>query len=652
MSCLPLTDAAPRPRPASVAIDRIGRALPRGWSDLGVQLALFALLQLAYELSRVFTTGDRAIAIGHARDIVSAERSLGMFHELDVQHFAASAPGFVQGVANWTYFNCQFTISFAFVLWVYLRRNESFPVVRNVLFTANALGLVGYMLYPAAPPRMLPDLGFVDTLNQTAVNHNSGVIASLSNPYAAMPSLHTAYALIVGASAVWLVRRPALRAPWALYPALVVFSIVATANHFFLDAIAGAGVAVAAALLVAAVARLGARRTLLPLAAAGAAAMALPRAAHQAGDVVDALTGVALGAIALALVANLVSVWLKAAVWRQAVAAVPGAPPVTTRMLLPSVFIGFLLNTVLIARLGEVARVLVLRRRMRADGADVGAAAIAGTLVAEQIALGLALVVIGGALAVTVVDVPGWAVAALAALAALALGAVLAGAIARRARVAPPARLARMAAHVQELGGGLHILHRPRALAAAVALGAASWAAQIAGIYWTLEAFGLPSSLVASSAVFLVSTLIGLFPIMPGNVGVFQIAVAGALAAFGVGAASGAAFAIGLQATELALGAGIGAIYLAVEGLSIADLRRGAVTAADAPDPLPGRAGGRLAPRTWPAAPAAPARASSTWPRPVAAGDRCRPRRAPRRVAGMPARRPSARRPMRRRCPT
>jgi membrane-associated phospholipid phosphatase len=81
------------------------------------------------------------------------------------------------------------------------------------------------------------------------VNHHSGAIASLANPYAAMPSLHTAYALIFGVSGVVLARRWWIRGMWALYPGLVVFSIIATANHFVLDAVAGATVAVLAGTL-------------------------------------------------------------------------------------------------------------------------------------------------------------------------------------------------------------------------------------------------------------------------------------------------------------------------------------------------------------------------------------------------------------------
>jgi uncharacterized membrane protein YbhN (UPF0104 family) len=567
--------ATPQPRSIGSAFRRVGEWLPRGWGDLGFQLALFALLDLFYETTRTLAVGDRGVALRHSHDIVSAERSLGIFHELDVQHFAATSPHIVQSIANWTYFNCQFTISFGFLLWVYLRRNHAFPIVRNVFLAANAIGLVAYTLYPAAPPRMLTGLGFVDTLNETSVNHHSGLIASLSNPYAAMPSLHTAYALIVGTSAVLLVRTRILRVLWAFYPALVVFSIVATANHFFLDAAGGAGVAATAALAVFAVRRRS-RKLAAVLVALPVASFLVYRFAGSAGEAVDSLAAVALGTLALAMAANLVSVWLKAAVWRRTLTPLEGAPRLSTRDLLPSVFIGFLFNTVLVARLGEVARVAVATRRVRRAGSDLPVTAIAGTLVAEQIVLGAALVLIGAGLAFTIVDLPAWADTTLLALGALTGGAVIAGYLARRAQPSLPPRLARLAGPVGDaLRGSLQVLRDPRRLAVALALGVGSWAAQIAGIYWTLAAFGLPHTISAASAVFMVSTLVGLVPLMPGNVGVFQLAVAGVLAAsFGVSAASGAAFAIGLQATEVVLGAGLGVVFLLVEGLSFAELRR------------------------------------------------------------------------------
>ena len=234
---------------AAGARARLASALPRGPWDLVRQIAIVSLFDIAYELSRVLATGGRGAALAHAHSVVAAERSLGMFHELSVQRFAMHAPGIVLDIANWTYFNAQFTVTFLFLLWAYLRHTDRYTTIRNTVIAADAIGLIGYLAYPTAPPRMLPRLGFTDTLNGAAVNHHSGAIASLANPYAAMPSLHTAYALIFGVSGVVLARRWWIRGLWALYPGLVVFSIVATANHFLLDAVAGAAVALAAATL-------------------------------------------------------------------------------------------------------------------------------------------------------------------------------------------------------------------------------------------------------------------------------------------------------------------------------------------------------------------------------------------------------------------
>jgi membrane-associated phospholipid phosphatase len=233
--------------PMRVALrHRLFSLLPRGPLDLVRQIAIVSLFDIAYELSRVVATGGRGAAFAHAHSVVDTERSLGIFRELSVQRFALHAPGIVLDIANWTYFNAQFTVTFAFLLWAYLRHTERYTTIRNTVIAADAIGLVGYLAYPTAPPRMLPRLGFTDTLNHAAVNHHSGAIASLANPYAAMPSLHTAYALIFGVSGVVLARRWWIRGMWALYPGLVVFSIIATANHFVLDAAAGATVAVLA----------------------------------------------------------------------------------------------------------------------------------------------------------------------------------------------------------------------------------------------------------------------------------------------------------------------------------------------------------------------------------------------------------------------
>ena len=127
------------------------------------------------------------------------------------------------------------------MLWAYLRRTDDYYRIRNVLITADFLGVIGYVLYPTAPPRMLTSYGFADTLNATRLNHHSGLISAFSPTRtrrcrACTPPTRCS----IGTSGVLLTRRIWGKAIWALYPVLVVFSIVATANHFLLDAVAGA----------------------------------------------------------------------------------------------------------------------------------------------------------------------------------------------------------------------------------------------------------------------------------------------------------------------------------------------------------------------------------------------------------------------------
>jgi hypothetical protein len=235
-------------------------ALPRGWGDFGLQLLLFFVVDIAYELSRGLADSDVDGAFAHARDVVSFERALGIFNELSVQAFALHHD-LVLRVANLTYFHAHFFVSTAFLFWMYLRRNRHYYFIRNMVFVADAIAIAGYILYPTAPPRMLSQLGFVDTLARTSLNHNSAAIQALANPYAAIPSVHTCYSLIIGITCFFLVRTRVLRASWLLYPALIVFSIVATANHFWLDAVAGAIVAVMAVAAAWAIER---RRPTLP----------------------------------------------------------------------------------------------------------------------------------------------------------------------------------------------------------------------------------------------------------------------------------------------------------------------------------------------------------------------------------------------------
>jgi hypothetical protein len=156
------------------------------------------------------------------------------------------------------YMNTHFVITTSFLVWLYVFRNEAFYFVRNMFLVAMALALVGYTAFPTAPPRLLPEEGFVDTINAYAgVGHDSALVELFVNPYAAVPSMHMAFALMIAIPGVLICRNLAAKVLWVVYPLLVLAVIVVTANHFWLDAAAGA--------LVAALAALAARSVLAPV---------------------------------------------------------------------------------------------------------------------------------------------------------------------------------------------------------------------------------------------------------------------------------------------------------------------------------------------------------------------------------------------------
>jgi membrane-associated phospholipid phosphatase len=220
------------------------RYLPRGWIDFGLQLAIWFGFLLAYQVARGYADRDPARAFANGWRVVEWEQDK-THHvlELTFQNFANSSH-LLELAVSWTYWNSEFTVVGLALLWVYLWRHAHFARFRNTILLANVLGLVGYVLLPTAPPRMFPSLGFVDTLAAFGgVNHGSGLIELASNPYAAMPSLHAADALIVGVTLAYVCRSWWAKTIWALWPAWVWFSVMATANHFWLDVVAGAALA-------------------------------------------------------------------------------------------------------------------------------------------------------------------------------------------------------------------------------------------------------------------------------------------------------------------------------------------------------------------------------------------------------------------------
>jgi membrane-associated phospholipid phosphatase len=232
---------------AFAAIGR--RYLPRGWSDLARQLLIWFGFLLVYQLARGVADRDPTKAFSNGLGVIHLEDRVSSLFELTLQRITISSH-FLTTLTSWTYWLSQFTVLGLALLWVYLRRHESFARFRNTVLVANALGLIGYVVLPTAPPRMFPGQGFVDTLSTFGINHGSGFVQLASNQYAAMPSLHAADALIIGVFLALLVRRWYFKALWLLWPAWVWFSVMATGNHFWLDIVAGIGVAALAIAIV------------------------------------------------------------------------------------------------------------------------------------------------------------------------------------------------------------------------------------------------------------------------------------------------------------------------------------------------------------------------------------------------------------------
>jgi hypothetical protein len=232
-----------RARPNAVA----ARLLPKGWVDLLRQIVLFCGAYWLYRLVRGQVDGRVASAFENAREVISIERSLHLFIEPSVHAWATGKEWLIDS-ASWMYLNSHFAITTVALAWIYLRRNESFYFVRNMFCVAMLIALVGYLAFPTAPPRFMPEWGFSDSVAQlTGVTDSGSSANALYNPFAAIPSMHVAFSLMIGFSMIGMIRRRWAQVLWACYPLVVTFVVVATANHWWFDAFLGALTAAASA---------------------------------------------------------------------------------------------------------------------------------------------------------------------------------------------------------------------------------------------------------------------------------------------------------------------------------------------------------------------------------------------------------------------
>jgi membrane-associated phospholipid phosphatase len=196
---------------------------------------------LLYFGGRGLTESDPGPAREHAQDLVALERALGLFWEPWLQGLVDGSHAVVT-VANWIYIWGHWPVIILTLVWLVVRHPAQYRRTRNAMAVSGAIGMVVFVLYPVAPPRLV-DLGLVDTVTLHSEAYRVLQPPAFSNLYAAMPSLHVGWNLLMGIAIASAARHWLLRSVGYALPVLMAASVVLTANHFLVDVVAGAFVA-------------------------------------------------------------------------------------------------------------------------------------------------------------------------------------------------------------------------------------------------------------------------------------------------------------------------------------------------------------------------------------------------------------------------
>lgn len=238
----------------TVASRSVPGPLLRAWTarwSIWAEVVLFLVLMVLYEWLRAVVATSPSTPetpIEHARDIIDIERSMGLFVEPDIHEFA-QGNAVVKFLTTWFY-TLGYTLGFVIMfVWVWFRRRAWFAVFRNWFWAASFVAVVGYWIYPLAPPRHTPDVGMDDpTREALKLGGSLDWFQPFRNEFAAMPSMHCGLAILMGVTLFWLLRPSPWRWLALLWPVAMIYTVMATANHWWLDAVGGAlavGVALA-----------------------------------------------------------------------------------------------------------------------------------------------------------------------------------------------------------------------------------------------------------------------------------------------------------------------------------------------------------------------------------------------------------------------
>ncbi|WP_234347227.1 phosphatase PAP2 family protein [Streptomyces specialis] len=215
---------------------------PAGRPNLLLELLLIRVGYFVYSWTRGRAAGDRATAEAHGHQVLDVQRFLRIDIEYDLNH-AVAGSRWLADAMDFYYHTFHFAVPLTILGWLLVSRPAVYRDARRALAFTTLFGLVGFWLYPLAPPRLMPGLGFIDTANgpQDFDDPRYGVLTGISNPYAAMPSLHVGWSLWC-ALVLWRLAPPRWRpvaAAGFAYPLLTTVVVMGTANHYLLDAVGG-----------------------------------------------------------------------------------------------------------------------------------------------------------------------------------------------------------------------------------------------------------------------------------------------------------------------------------------------------------------------------------------------------------------------------
>jgi hypothetical protein len=231
--------------PATDATGQDGQRSPQRLAaarDLAAQVLVVAGAALLYFAIRGITEGSEEIAVRNAETLMRLESRLGLAVESTAQALILDLHSLVTA-ANWVYIWGHWPVIIAVLVWLYACHRERYQLLLRAMLISGGIGLIIFAAYPVAPPRLMPDGGFVDTVTELSRSYRVLQPPALVNKFAALPSLHVGWNLLVGIVVFGVVRNWIMRGVAVLLPALMTAAVVFTGNHYVIDALLGSAVA-------------------------------------------------------------------------------------------------------------------------------------------------------------------------------------------------------------------------------------------------------------------------------------------------------------------------------------------------------------------------------------------------------------------------